>query len=245
MSRLRQWPGMQQIPLDLMLETPAKLDDFQVGDNAALLTWLSQWQADQATNAYLWGEAGSGKSHLLKALAGHAHGQGCQVLLLDAQGLHSLDGTDAASSPTLVLVDDVQTLDDMQQHWVFNMFIESAQAQAPGQAPVRLVAAGTCPPVDLAVREDLRTRLGWGLVFALQPLSEEGVRQVLVREGARRGLRWADGVLPYMLTRFSRNLADLMPVLAQLDRFSLAQQRVVTIPLLKQMMSQDAAETLP
>jgi len=244
MSGVRQWPGMRQIPLDLTLATPAKLDEFHVGDNVALLTWLSQWHAEQAANAYLWGEPGSGKSHLLKALAGHAHKQGCQVLLLDAKGLQSMDVSDAASAPTLVLVDDVQALDEMQQHWVFSMFIESAQALAPAQAPVRVVAAGACPPVDLAVREDLRTRLGWGLVFALQSLSEEGVRQVLMREGERRGLRWADGVLPYMLTRFSRNLGDLMPVLAQLDRFSLAQQRVVTIPLLKQMMSQDAAETL-
>lgn len=245
MSGLRQWPGMQQIPLDLTLATPAKLDEFLVGDNAALLTWLSHWQAEQAANAYLWGEAGSGKSHLLKALAAHAHQQGCQVLLLDGKGLQSMDVSDAACAPTLILVDDVQALDEMQQHWVFSMFIESAQAQAPAQAPVRIVAAGACPPVDLAVREDLRTRLGWGLVFALQSLNEAGVRQVLMREGERRGLRWADGVLPYMLTRFSRNLGDLMPVLAQLDRFSLAQQRVVTIPLLKQMMSQDAAETLP
>lgn len=242
MSGLRQWPGMQQIPLDLTLTTPAKLEDFVVGDNAALMAWLSCWQPAPSGNAYVWGEQGSGKSHLLKALARHAHGLGCQVLLLDAKGLQSMDVHGAEPAPTLVLVDDVQSLDEMQQHWVFSMFIESAQA--PVQAPVRIVGAGAYPPVDLSVREDLRSRLGWDLVFALQPLSENGIREVLVREGARRGLRWADGVLPYMLTHFSRNLGDLMLVLAQLDRFSLAQQRVVTIPLLKQMMSQDVAETL-
>ena len=109
------------------------------------------------------------------------------------------------------------------------------------RARVVRVRRGHVLRVVAAVAGLLDRRVGHRRV-ALGALDQRGA--VYSREGERRGLRWADGVLPYMLTRFSRNLGDLMPVLAQLDRFSLAQQRVITIPLLKQMMSQDTTETL-
>jgi DnaA family protein len=103
---------------------------------------------------------------------------------------------------------------------------------------VQIAAAGALPPVDLPVREDLRTRLGWGHVFALLPLPDADARAALRREADRRGIFLSDDVMDYLLTRFARDLKHLMALLDQLDGYALAQQRAVTIPLLKKMLSE-------
>ena len=100
-----------------------------------------------------------------------------------------------------------------------------------------VLAAGRVPPVDLPLREDLRTRLASGLAFALQPLGENEVARALEREAERRGIALSHEVLSYLLTRFARDLGSLMALLDALDEFSLSRQRVVTVPLLKQMIA--------
>ncbi len=239
--------GMRQLPLELGPALPTGLDDFVCGGNLELLTWLQAWpdSAQPGTPVYLWGDPGSGKTHLLRGLALRALAQGWHVLWLGRTGFHAWD-TPADDAPTLVLIDDCQSLDATQQHWAFKLFIENAAAlatqQATGQetrALMALVAAGTVPPTDLPVRDDLRSRLGWGLVFGVQPLGEDDTREALKHEAARRGLRLGEGVTPYLMTHFSRNLGDLMNLLERLDRYALAEQRVVTVPLLKQMLAQE------
>ena len=89
------------------------------------------------------------------------------------------------------------------------------------------------------MREDLRTRLGWGHVFALQPLAEAEVRAALRREADRRGIFLSDEVMDYLLTRFARDLKHLMAQLDRLDEFSLATKRAITVPLLKQMLAEE------
>ena len=104
-----------------------------------------------------------------------------------------------------------------------------------------IAAAGALPPVDLPLRDDLRTRLGWGHVFALEPLAESDARAALRREADRRGIFLSDEVMDYLLTRFSRDLQHLMALLDRLDEFALSQHRAVTVPLLKRMFEQEGA----
>ena len=115
-------------------------------------------------------------------------------------------------------------------------------ALALGVRCLAWVAAARVPPVDLPLREDLRTRLGWGPVFALQSLPEEQARAVLRRESDRRGIFLSDEVMDYLLTRFARDLSHLMAMLDRLDGFALSEHRSVTVPLLKKMLAeQDVA----
>ena len=92
----------------------------------------------------------------------------------------------------------------------------------PVKPACRWAAAGRVPPVDLALRDDLRTRLAWGHVFALQPTSENETRAALRREADRRGIFLADEVMDYLLTRSARDLGTLMQTLDRMDRFALA-----------------------
>ena len=251
--------AMRQMPLDLGPSQVAGLDDFVVGGNEALLAWLQAWPQVEslARPSYIWGPPGSGKSHLLRAMVERALARGWGAIWLNAQTCQMWEAQDP-SWPTLALIDDCERLDATHQHLAFNLFIESAAAaaaaapaaqaeavartsdDAPG-GPLYILAAGDRPPVDLPVRDDLRTRLGWGLIFSLSPLDEAGVRQALVSEAARRGMGLPDDVLHFLLTRHSRNLGFLMALLDRLDRYALAEHRVLTIPLLKQMLAAETA----
>ncbi|HXE47213.1 MAG TPA: DnaA/Hda family protein, partial [Ramlibacter sp.] len=133
----------------------------------------------------------------------------------------------------VVLLDDAHLYTAVQQHAAFNWFV-NAQTLQRG-----VLAAGALPPADLKLREDLRTRLGWGHVFQLQVLSEPERRAVLRQSADARGVFLGDEVMDYMLTRFSRDLGSLMQLLEQLDGYALQTKRAITIPLIKSMLENE------
>ena len=89
------------------------------------------------------------------------------------------------------------------------------------------------------LRDDLRSRLGWGHVFQLQLLGEAERRAVLRQEAEARGVALGDEVMDYMLRRFSRDLGSLMQLLDHLDRYALQTQRPITIPLIRAMLQNE------
>jgi DnaA family protein len=223
---------MKQLPLPIVAPAAARFETFMSGANAAAVQHLQQLGA-QAAPVYLWGPSGSGKTHLLHALADARHERGERVGWFDAT---SRPPWVMEPGYTLLLLDACDRYDEAQQLSAFTLLLD---AQAHG---VAWVAAARVPPVDLPLREDLRTRLGWGPVFALQNLPEEQARAVLRRESDRRGVFLSDDVMDYLLTRFARDLSHLMALLDRLDGFALSEHRSITVPLLKKMLSeQDAA----
>ena len=102
-----------------------------------------------------------------------------------------------------------------------------------------VLAAGELPPADLRLREDLRTRLGWGHVFQLHALTEPERRAVLRQAADARGVFLGDEVMDFMLTRFSRDLGSLMQLLEHLDAYALQTRRAITIPLIKAMLESE------
>jgi DnaA family protein len=134
-------------------------------------------------------------------------------------------------------MDDVHLLNLEQQHTAFNWFV-NALTPTSGM-PRWVLAAGALPPADLKLRDDLRSRLGWGHVYALQVLSESERRSVLLQEAQARGVYLSDEVVSFMLTRFSRDLGSLMQLLDNLDHYALQNQRAITIPLIKLMLESE------
>lgn len=221
---------MRQIPLALLAPPAHSFDNFLPGANAEALSYLNGL-ALGAPPVLVWGPTGAGKTHLLRALAERWQAGGQRVAWYDADTPLPWE---LPAHESLLLLDDCQRFDEGQQHAAFALFAASA-----GQG-YTVVAAADAPAVDLAVREDLRTRLGWGPSFALEPLRESEMRAVLRREADRRGLLLGDDVLSYLLTRFERNLKGLMSLLERLDEFAMASKRALTLPLLKAMLADQA-----
>jgi DnaA-homolog protein len=222
---------MKQIPLAIGVDPARTFDTFLPGSNAAAVAHLRAI-APAAAPVYLWGPPGSGKSHLLQATAERWQSQGGRAVCFDPSRSLPWRPDEGVS---LMVLDDCDGLGAEQQQAAFTLFIEATARGAP------VLAAGRVPPVDLALRDDLRSRLGWGHVYALVPLTDEQARAALRREADRRGIFLSDEVMDYLLTRFARDLKHLMSQLDKLDEFSLANKRLITVPLLKQMLAEEGA----
>jgi DnaA-homolog protein len=197
---------MQQLVLDIRPASEPDFDNYIPGPNAEALARVRGLAAGALRDAivYLWGEPGSGRTHLLRAAA--------------------------RVNPQLVIADDVEALDPAAQQQLF----AAINAARDGATPV--LAAGKVSPAGLALREDLRTRLAWGLVYQLRPLSDADKAEHLRAGAGRRGLRLSDEVVGYLLTRLPRDLPSLNGVLDALDRYSLAAKRPITVPLVREAL---------
>jgi DnaA family protein len=212
---------MRQLILDLLPNAPPRLDNFVAGGNAEALTGLAAWLApdNREPSLLLWGEAGSGKSHLLAAAASQYS---------DAATDPDLAKTDP--NEMLHAVDNVEALSNVGQVALFNLF---NRLRAAGG---RLLTSASRPPRLLALREDLRTRLGSGLIYRLQTLSDGEKIAALTTQAQARGLRLPPGALDYLLARAPRDMRSLSALLAALDRYSLEHKRAITLPLLREVL---------
>ena len=220
-------PRAAQLALDLGLPLPATFDRFVAGANAEALDRLRALAAgDRAQRfLYLWGPHGSGRTHLLAALAEALPGR---TRLLGPSA--PLSAFVAESPATVTLIDDVQALDAVRQEAAFHLYVAAQQ-----DAALAFVAAGDDAPLRLAVREDLRTRLGGALVLRLEPPGDEGKRAALAAAARERGLALAPEVLDWMLSHLPRDLTALMAALDALDRLALARKRPITVALAREL----------
>lgn len=195
---------MKQLLLDIKPASAPTLDNFIAGRNAealASLTAVANHTA-QSNFIYLWGETGSGKSHLLKA----------------------------CKSQNLTVVDDVHLLDDAAQIALFNHYNQLKENSGT------LITAGLHAPTQMGLRDDLATRLAWGLVYQLHPLNDAEKSLALKNHAKERGIRLPNEVVDYCLRYLRRDLSTLMATLDALDEWSLTTKKPVTVPMLRQLL---------
>ncbi|RQS34712.1 DnaA regulatory inactivator Hda [Burkholderia sp. Bp8992] len=233
----------RQLTLDLGTPPPATFDNFIMNEeNDELISRLQKLDLALAAGPvpdrsfYIWGEPGSGRTHLLQALVSDAsYGYARYLTPQSPLGAFTFDPRIG-----IYAIDDCDRMSDTQQVALFNLFNE-VRAH-PSSA---FVAAGPAAPLALDVREDLRTRLGWGLVFHLSPPSDAGKIAVLKLAAKERGIALTDDIAAYLLTHFRRDMPSLMALLDALDRFSLEQKRAVTLPLLRRMLARPGDDITP
>ncbi|MGB6242765.1 MAG: DnaA regulatory inactivator Hda [Castellaniella sp.] len=221
----------QQLLLDILPGTLPTLDGFIAGANQAAIDAVRDLKPGRAL--YLWGGPGSGRSHLLRA---QAHAQSGHYLdaRTPAHWLQAL-ATDEDRPLTLVAVDDVGDLNAAAQAALFALF-NRWRAAASTKDAFALLTAGDRAPLTMPLREDLRTRLGWDLVYRIEQLSDEDRTQALRDRAGQRGLKLPDDVLHWILIHHDRDMGRLTALIDSLDQYSLARHRPVTLPLLKELL---------
>jgi DnaA family protein len=231
---------MRQLLLNLSASQPPTFDTFVTGQNAELLQRLQSiaGHTQPALNdrfIYLWGESGAGKSHLLHSLA---HANPASRLITPADAETAFDYHPAVQC---YLLDNCEQLSPAAQIAAFNLFNQIRELGG------FLVSTGTLPPAQLhqQVREDLRTRLGWGLIYQLHGLTDDEKVAALMQSAQARGMAVSPAILTYLLTHYRRDMPSLSRMLDALDRYSLETKRPITLPLLRDLLLQEAEDPTP
>ena len=209
-----------QLLLQLRPEGEPTLDNFVVGANRELIDRLRTFGGSD--QLYLWGASGSGRSHLLTALARRR-----TALHLEASQVS--DDIEIADD-TLLVIDDIDHLSAAAQGALFRVFIAAREKH------IALLLSGPLPPLQLNLREDLRTRIGQMLIYEIKGLSDDEKAAALRHYAQQRGLPLDDAVLRYLLLHGRRDLPTLLATVDRLDEISLARQRPPTLPLLRELM---------
>ena len=205
---------MKQLLLDIQPPTAPDFNNFVVGRNAEALHSIKEALSPALKMSshnrfiYLWGAAGSGKSHLIAASKALAN----------------------QNSIIFVSADDVHSLNDQEQIDLFNQYNELRAEHGV------LIAAGNASPSQMGLRDDLSTRLAWGLTYQLHPLTDEEKVQALKSHATARSMNLPDEVVDYCLRYLRRDLPNLMATLDALDEWSLTEKKPITVPLLKKLL---------
>jgi DnaA family protein len=218
---------LKQLLLDIQPAPKPALDNFVSGRNSELVAGLRALpEGEQGKRSlYLWGLSGSGRTHLLKAAVALFRQHGLQAEYARENG-----DWDALSACDVVALDDVETLRETDQIALFNLFNRLREA---GKT---LIVAGPCAPMELSLRDDLKTRLGWGLVYQVLALNDAEKTEALQRHATERGFKLPEDVVDYLLRHVRRDLPTLMNMLDALDEWSLTAKKPITVPLLRQLL---------
>jgi DnaA family protein len=218
---------MKQLALSLAPPPAPSLDNFSPGRNGELLSVLGHLIAgrDVERSIYIWGEPGSGRSHLLRAAISALRAAG-----LNCAYLTPADAMPESAGLRAVAVDDVESLSAGSQRVFFHLYNQLRE-----RAGI-VLAAGNVPPAKLRLRPELLTRLGWGLVYQVQALTDDEKAEALKLHATARAFDLPDGVIDYLLRHLSRDLPSLLGVLDALDLHSLETKRPITLPLLKELL---------
>lgn len=241
----------KQFALDISHSPKASLENYLPGKDLALISALQDiehsWKrigaqsSDNPLNQrwiYWWGPEGSGKSHLLNAIGNAAEDAGLEHIALTSLEPSSwvrleekMGALSENATPSVITVDDVDCLDDRLVGSLFRI-LNAVQASKA----IHIFMAGNAAPASLKLREDLRTRLGWGLIYQTQLLDDDEKIQALEEAAKARGLVLSPEVLPWLLSRFYRDMPSLMALIDALDTYSLETKRAVTLPLVRELL---------
>lgn len=223
-----------QLTIRLRINELCDFTNFHAGSNEELVGSLKDLTASNGFNGiWLWGAAGSGRSHLLQALCQEAecHHQTCVYLplsLIDRDPM-ALDGLSA----DLIVIDDIH-------NWLHDRPLESVlvglyQGQLSTGGRLLVSADGPAVGCEFAL-PDLASRMRALASYQIAPLDDEGLVVVLRRSAARKGLVLDQSVIDFWLSRAPRVLPELLAQLELLDDMALSTQRRITIPLMKDVL---------
>ncbi|HFC3361762.1 TPA: DnaA regulatory inactivator Hda [Neisseria gonorrhoeae] len=222
---------MNQLIFDFAAHDYPSFDKFLGTENAELV-YVLQHKHDPFI--YVWGEEGAGKSHLLQAWVAQAPEAGKNAAYIDAA---SMPLTDAAFEAEYLAVDQVEKLGNEEQALLFSIF---NRFRNNGKGFLLLGSEYT--PQQLVIREDLRTRMAYCLVYEVKPLTDPEKIDALANMAAARQVTVDSEIFEYLLKHWRRDMDSLMMMLDTLDNYAVTMGKRITLPLLRQLLKQQETQ---
>jgi DnaA family protein len=226
----------QQLIFDWTPPVVPAFDNFLAGQNAEVVAHLREFAAGSlaATSLLLWGAAGSGRTHLLNAAVNGTRAGGRAAFVIAADAIPQ-----QAEPGALYALDDVDRLPADAQGDLFTLYNACRDSHA------RLLLTSSVPAARAPLRDDLRTRIGSGLILEVRPLADADKPAALAAHAREQGFRLGADVIAFLLTHARRDMGTLVEYLRALDRYSLATKRPVTVPLVKELLVSSTQREIP
>ena len=218
----------QQLTLGINLRDDATFENYFAGQNEQVIHNL---QKQEEPYVFLFGENGTGKSHLLQAACHKTGIKGLPVVYLPLAEAGLMPAMlDGLENMSLIALDDIQEVigDDGWELALFNLY------NRVREKGVNLLISSADPLASLNIKlADLKSRLTWGPIFKLTALSDQEKQLALQQRAKNRGLDLADDVVTYLLKHSPRDMNSLFVLFEKLDQASMIEKRKLTIPFIK------------
>jgi len=225
---------MKQLLLNISPPFLPTLENFVPGRNLELFQTLKNILEgrEQERFIYLWGVNGCGKSHLLQAVVESFVQNKLDAAYINCGITQNLKtGFPVVDKVECLTIDDVDHLNAATQIDLFNLYNHIRD-----ECQSLMLVSGSVAPSQLNLREDLVTRLGWGLIYQVHELSDDEKIQAMKKHAKRKGFELTQDVYNYLLRHVKRDLPSLIVTLDALDRHSLREKRPITIPMLRELL---------
>lgn len=228
---------VKQLPLGMWLRPGASFDNYHADANRQALAALRQGGTGTMERfAFLWGAQAVGKTHLLQAAchAATGRGEGSAYLPLREAACLAPEMLEGLDTLAVVALDDLDAVAG-QRAWEIAVFDLYNRIRDQGSGMLLVAARRPLAELGLGL-PDLQSRLSWGLVYQLQAMTDDEKRQALQQRADSRGFELPDEVAGYLLRHYQRQTGALFELLERLDQVSLAEQRRLTVPFVKQVI---------
>ena len=223
----------EQIPLVFKQNTVQTFSDFTFGKNSLLIDSLHSFAQSNENLFYLWGESGSGKSHLLQAFINRLSIEGKTAVILNSDNLQDRQNVSLIEMFDYICIDSAENIagDALLEESLFFWINEVRQAHKK-----ILIASILSNKSDAWQLPDLCSRIQSGRTNEIIALERTEVLFVFNKLAQKKGIVLDQKVIAFLEKNCPMNLSFLSILLDKLDKTTLVEKKQVTIPLLKKIL---------
>ncbi|TDF41610.1 DnaA regulatory inactivator Hda [Alteromonadaceae bacterium M269] len=229
-----------QLSLPVNTSDKVSFESFVFGENQQAIDSLKKLITKDETAPflfYLFGEKGCGKSHLLISLCHYAHARGLDAIYIDLKQTQELvpDVLSNLEASSIICLDGLENIKSSVE-WQEAVFDLINRVKEQGDTSIVISGREALSSLSLTLA-DLKSRLSWGLSYAITPLNDTEKQELIIKRAKQRGMVLSTEVAKFLLSHCERDTQSLMRILDRLDKLSLQQKRKLSIPFVKSALS--------